>query len=262
MTGDFGQVYVMDWGIARHLESANKPEGPSESSQEGFIGTPSYMAPEQLGRGIGMDHRTDVFLLGGLLYAIITGCPPYQGGNVWEVTDKAYRCDFPPPSAIAGERVPLELEKIVMRAMAEDPADRYPTVERLQQDVDRFLRGNWHLPMRTYSPGSDIVSEDEQGDEAFIIVEGRCRVLTGSGDDVVVLRELRAGDVFGETAVISEKPRTATIRALDEVTVMVVTSDLLSSALGLNSWIGPFVKALAERFREVDARLRALESNR
>jgi serine/threonine-protein kinase len=70
------------------------------------------------------------------------------------------------------------------------------------------------------------------------------------------------GDVFGETAVFSKKPRTASVKALTDVVLLVVTGDILSSALGLNFWMGSFVKALADRFREVDERLRQVEQEK
>lgn len=274
MVGDFGQVYVMDWGIARKTAPKNEVgEGGSKSvrvsrppdqeidEQGALIGTPNFMAPEQVHHDPRkVDSRTDVFALGALLYAIITGSAPYTGPTVRAIAVKALVCDFPIPSVLVGDRVPMELELILLRAMAEDPADRYQTVASLQRDVERFLRGTWHLPTRTFRPGDVIVAEGDQGDEAYIIVEGRCRVLKKAGNDVALLRELRAGDVFGETAVLSEKPRTASVEAIDDVMVMVVTRESMGAALGLNAWVGPFIRALAERFREVDGRLRELES--
>ena len=70
------------------------------------------------------------------------------------------------------------------------------------------------------------------------------------------------GDVFGETAVFSEGPRTASVKARTDVVLLVVTGEALSQAVGLNSWMGAFVRALADRFRETDERLRALENER
>ena len=67
------------------------------------------------------------------------------------------------------------------------------------------------------------------------------------------------GESSGETAVLTEKPRSASVKAVTDVVLVVVTRDVMSSALGLNSWMGAFVKALADRFREVDARLRVHE---
>jgi serine/threonine-protein kinase len=73
----------------------------------------------------------------------------------------------------------------------------------------------------------------------------------------VVLRELGPGDVFGETAVFSDEPRSATVEAVEALVVRVVNRETLSQTLGLQTWAGEFVKTLAERFREADRRARA-----
>ena len=65
--------------------------------------------------------------------------------------------------------------------------------------------------------------------------------------------------MFGETAVFSDKPRSASVKAVTDVVLMVVTKSALTNALGLNMWMGRFVKALADRFRDVDERLRQIE---
>ena len=75
----------------------------------------------------------------------------------------------------------------------------------------------------------------------------------------ITLRIMGPGDVFGETAVFSDKPRTASVKAVTDVVLLVVTREILSNAVGLTSWVGSFVRALADRFREVDERLRASE---
>jgi len=144
--------------------------------------------------------------------------------------------------------------------MAPDPADRYPTVSDLRRDLERFLRGAWHLPTRTFPAGADVVTEGEEGDAAYLLVDGRCTVHKRAAGDEVELRRLGPGDVFGETAIFSAAPRTATVRALDDVTVTVVDRESLATGVGLDSWGGRFVRALADRFREVDDRLRRLEA--
>jgi CRP-like cAMP-binding protein len=70
---------------------------------------------------------------------------------------------------------------------------------------------------------------------------------------------LGAGDVIGETAFISDEPRATSIRALTDVVVMVITGETLSSALGVNCWMGNFVNAFADRFRELEERVRELD---
>ena len=67
------------------------------------------------------------------------------------------------------------------------------------------------------------------------------------------------GEVFGETAVFTDKPRTASVKALTDVVLVVVTSEVLGRAVGINSWMGAFVKALADRFRQADDRVRVVE---
>jgi serine/threonine-protein kinase len=170
---------------------------------------------------------------------------------------------MPPPPIVAPERlapgIPLELSRISMHAMAYDPADRYASVTELKRDVEHFQRGAWHLPRTSLPAGTVIVKEGEPGHTAYVIERGRCVAYRTEGSTEIELRVMGPGEVFGETAVFSDKPRTANVRALTDVDLLVVTSEVLSQAVGLNSWMGAFVKALAERFREADERLRVLE---
>ena len=75
----------------------------------------------------------------------------------------------------------------------------------------------------------------------------------------VVLRELGPGDVFGETAVFSDEPRSATVEATEPLVVRVVTRETLTQSLGLQTWTAELIKTLAERFREADRRARDLD---
>jgi serine/threonine-protein kinase len=267
MISDFGQVYVMDWGVARSAprsseSGANEAEGAKSSEPQGaLIGTPSYMAPEQLrGDNDQVDERTDVFALGATLYQILTGQPPRLPHSVHAIVRSRTPVPIPAPEEVAqGGVVPAELSRIAQRAMSSDAADRYGSADEFKSDVERFLRGSWHLPRVRFAAGAVIVSEGEPGQSAYIITEGQCCAYRSGEGGETVLRQMGPGDVFGETAVFSKKPRTASVKAATDVELMVVTSDLLSNALGLNRWMGSFVRALAERFREVDERLRQLE---
>ena len=274
MVGEFGQVYVMDWGVARLL---GRPPGAADDAPAvsvtrqvdtweldapgAVIGTPSYMAPEQVsGEHHETDQRTDVFALGGTLYHVLTGRPPYVGRNYYNLLVQALNCEPEPPEKVVTDGlVPPGLARIAMKAMSQDPADRYPSVGAMQKELERFLRGAWHLPTQTFGPGERIVTEGEQGDAAYIITEGSCVVRKRSGDGEVELRRMGPGDVFGEIAIFSATTRTATVEAADEVTVMVVDRDALTARLELNSWMGRFVRALADRFQEVEDKLRRLE---
>jgi serine/threonine-protein kinase len=268
MISDFGQVYVMDWGVARSAPKSSEPrsserEEPQSSDPPGaLIGTPSYMAPEQLrGENDQVDERTDVFALGATLYQMLTGQPPRLPHSVHAVVRNRMPVPIPPPEEIVKDgMVPAELSRIAQKAMSADAADRYASVNSFRSDVERFLRGAWHLPRVRFAPGAVIVTEGEPGETAYIITEGQCHAYRDEDGVETVLRTMGPGDVFGETAVLSRKPRTASVKAVTEVELMVVTSELLASALGLNQWMGAFVRALADRFRDVDERLHQAEN--
>ncbi len=259
MLGPFGQVYVVDWGIARYRPGPEQPVLLQTSSpRSASTGTPAYMSPEQALRlEPHISELTDVFLLGGMLYEILTGHRPHGGQTLVAVLTAAIRGAITPPAERAPNRsIPPALAVIAMKAVATRPEDRYGSVLDLQRDVVAFQRGEERAPRRTYETGSVVIREGEPGDEAFVIVSGRCVVTATSEGRRVVLRELGPGDVFGETAVFSDEPRSATVEATQTMVVRVVTGETLSQTLGLQTWTGEFVKALADRFREADRRAR------
>ena len=259
MLGPFGQVYVVDWGIARYRPGPEQPVLLKTSATgNASTGTPAYMSPEQALRiEPHISELTDVFLLGGMLYEIVTGQRPHPGQTLVEVLTAAIRGVLVPPTDRTPRRsIPPALAAIAMKAMATRPEDRYPSVLDLQRDVVAFQRGEERAPRRSYDRGRVVIREGEPGDEAFVIVSGRCVVTAMSEGKRVVLRELGPGDVFGETAVFSDEPRSATVEATETLVVRVVTGETLSQTLGLQTWAGEFIKALADRFREADRRAR------
>ncbi len=275
MVGEFGQVYLMDWGIARvtgeaetsvRLSRANTPTPEDDGDApppDTIVGTPRYMAPEQAeGRHDLIDERTDVFALGATLYQILTGRPPYRATSYYMVLVEATKCEIAPPEQVAGGPVPQGLARIALKAMSRNHAERYQTVSEMQREIEAFARGSWHLPTRFYPAGTRIVAQDELREEAYILAEGRCEVLRYVDGQRIVVRELGPGEVFGELAILTRKPRNAHVDAITDCRLMVVTRDTLEEAIGLNSWVGRFVRALAERFRDLDGELQSLEAER
>jgi serine/threonine-protein kinase len=278
MVGEFGQVYLTDWGIARLVASeaapgsvpdlreaaaATNPAAPggtaASPTDNSVIGTPCYMSPEQArGDRARLDARSDVFLMGALLYEVLTRRPPYAAQDRIETLSLAAACAFPAPRKVAGDgAIPPELERIVLRAMAKDPASRYPHVRALKDDLVQFLRGGAEFPRRTFGPGEAIVREGEPGDAAYIIVSGRCEVRQQIGGAAHVVRELGAGAVFGEMAILSAGPRTATVAAVEPTTVLVVTQAALEQEMAaLKPWMATLLKSVASKFRDVDTRNR------
>jgi CRP-like cAMP-binding protein len=93
-----------------------------------------------------------------------------------------------------------------------------------------------------------------------MIVSGDCDVFQESGGVRHHLRRMTTGDVFGEMAILTDAPRTATVVATSDVTVKVVTADAFDRELSTRTWAGRFVRAIAERFRDIDGRLAAVRS--
>jgi TolB-like protein len=132
-----GHAVVADFGVAKALVSGQRAEpaepagDPSALTQAGFaIGTPNYMAPEQ---ATGRDHvnaRADQYSLGCVLYELLAGNPPFTGGSAQSVVARNMTAPRPHVGKVRQE-VPDPLEDVIIRAMAIDPADRYPDMTAL-----------------------------------------------------------------------------------------------------------------------------------
>jgi serine/threonine-protein kinase len=259
MVADFGQTYLMDWGLARLTRTRPASGSRAQMEAPGPVGTPTHMAPEQArGNPQEMDERSDVFGLGAILYEIVSGKLPY--GDARDVDTVLKRAEagkvVPIDVACMGIGVSKRIRTIVDRAVAPKPEDRYESVVELQADVRNFLRGGLHLPRRVFPPGSVIIREGDVGDAAYMIVSGRCKVSRRVGSQHEALGTMSAGDVFGEMALLLEEPRAATIEAEDTVTVLVLDQRTLSAGLGADGWTGALVRALAQRFRDLEQKVR------
>jgi serine/threonine protein kinase len=148
LLGADGEVLVADWGLAKLVGREDPPAvGVSERADVGathtgtVMGTPAYMAPEQVqGLAQQIDARTDVYVLGSVLFEILTGQVPHAGRPLPEVLERVGK--GPPPRARSvNPAVPPALDAICAKAMAHAQADRYPSAAELGRDVERWLAG-------------------------------------------------------------------------------------------------------------------------
>jgi serine/threonine-protein kinase len=126
-----GSLRVMDFGIA-------KAAGLRRLTFTGFspaMGTPDYMAPEQV-KGKRGDERTDIYSLGAILYEMVTGCPPFEGANPYMIMNARLAGDPVAPRKRNPE-VPPEVEEIVLHAMEQNPLDRYPSAAAMKAELDK-----------------------------------------------------------------------------------------------------------------------------
>ena len=146
--GEFGEVIVLDWGLAKVMNegeaeaNANNvlQESSAESTQDGaIIGTPSFMSPEQaIGQNNRVGPRSDIYSLGVILYEILTGQTPFKSDDLRELLKQVVSTQPLPPTKIAAT-VPGPLEAVCLKALAKKPEDRYGSARELADEVRRFL---------------------------------------------------------------------------------------------------------------------------
>jgi serine/threonine protein kinase/Tfp pilus assembly protein PilF len=135
-----GQVKVLDFGLAKQLNEEHSAADPNartllatHTRSDIVVGTPLYLSPEQA-RGAAVDGRSDLFALGALLYECIAGTPAFSGASVIEIGAQILHVDPPPPSAI-NPRVPKELDRIALKALAKNVEARYQSAAEIIKDL-------------------------------------------------------------------------------------------------------------------------------
>ena len=143
MIADQGEVKVLDFGLAKQLDeefSDDTTHGArtplsARTRSDVVIGTPLYFSPEQA-RGAQVDGRSDLFALGALLYECVAGRPAFSGANVIEIGAQVLHLDPPPPSRF-NSRVPSELDRLTLKALAKKPEERFQTAGEFAAELAR-----------------------------------------------------------------------------------------------------------------------------
>jgi serine/threonine-protein kinase len=144
LLGDFGEVYLADWGLAKltgdtSIEIHRPSSSPPTATDSG--GTPGYMAPEVVrGDWATVDHRADLFALGVVLYEVLCGKAPFDAPTVDGILKATARCHPVAPTA-AAPGCPLLLEDLCLSLLAKDPACRPSSAEEVAQRIEEFLEG-------------------------------------------------------------------------------------------------------------------------
>jgi eukaryotic-like serine/threonine-protein kinase len=159
MVGQFGEVLVMDWGVAKvvgqeqdqdrsFVPGSEPPSIDSSGTQPGtIVGTLAYMSPEQAaGKSNSVGTETDIYSLGAILYFILTGRPPFDIGTAEEIRRKILETSPTPPRRL-NPKVSRTIEAITFKAMARAAEARYTSAQLLSADVAQFLDG---LPVSAY----------------------------------------------------------------------------------------------------------------
>lgn len=174
MIGPFGEVMVMDWGLAKvftkdadpsdsvDLDAIDDEELTNATIDGAIVGTPVYMPPEQaLGKVSQLDARSDIYSIGALIYEFVSLRSPFSGKTVVDVLRKVIKED---PTLVDHHKnkyqgaVPVEISYIVDTAMQKDPEQRYQSVEELKEEIEKYLEGRFdvrcpHTALKRFSFG-------------------------------------------------------------------------------------------------------------
>ena len=226
------ETTILDLGLAkfRHLHSA------SITQTGATIGTAEYMSPEQ-GKGLWVDHRSDLYSLGVILYEILMDAPPFSGQNPISVIMKHIR-ESPPPMGEAQVEVPEQTQEIVLKLLAKEPVDRYQSAEELVQALNGVASSGFVLP------------DDEQRDvhrkvmrPQFVGRESEMKTLRA------VLRDVQAGEQ--RVILISGEAGVGKSRLVEELLGDALIHDFLCLKGAGQEEGGQIYGALVEAFQRV-----------
>jgi len=274
-------VRISDFGLALNVGA--------ETTQITGVGSPAYMSPEQIREEL-VDHRTDLYSLGVVMYQLLTGVLPFRGTTKFNMIYQITQADAPPPSAVR-RTVPASLDRIVRRAMQKDPAKRYHSGDEFAEDLVAALRAGlgaaqgesfgdadkfallralrffaafadqelWEVVKigvwERMRAGSVAVREGDAGDFFCLVIEGEMRVTKNDR----TISVLGPGESFGEMAYLSASghERGATVMAAaDSRIVRIRVADLEGTSISCRSKFDrAFIGILVDRLNFANTRL-------
>jgi tRNA A-37 threonylcarbamoyl transferase component Bud32 len=264
-----------------------------ETTQVSAIGSPAYMSPQQV-KEHPLDHRTDIYSVGVVMYHLLTGRLPFQASNNFSLIYQITNVDPQPPSSYRPE-IPAAVDEIVRRAMAKDLDDRYATWEAFSLDLAEVFRGEpiaaagarerdyadsdkfetlralpffatfsdaeiWEVARistwRGAKAGETLMKEGETGRHFCILAEGQVKI-TKRGK---LLNVLQKGECFGEMAYLQksgEQHRVADVTVMTEAKIVSVPTDKLDAASEAcrHKFDRAFMAMLVERLMMANIRL-------
>lgn len=146
MITDDGSVFVTDFGLARMVQA-----GESTLSQDMMVGTPQYISPEQAQGVSDLDQRTDIYSLGVVLYEMLTGRVPFSADTPFATVHDHIYTPLPMPSSV-NPNIEPDVERMLLKALAKDPNDRFATVDELLQALEFTMGQQLTVASKTKKP--------------------------------------------------------------------------------------------------------------
>lgn len=280
VAGDEHDVKITDFGAAISTSS--------NTTQVAGIGSPAYMSPQQV-KEHPLDHRTDIYSLGVVMYQMLTGQLPFQASNNFSMIYQIVNTEPSPPASLRPE-LPRSLDYIVRKAMAKDIDERYQEWEQFSLDLAEAFRNEnmegseegfadsekfntlralpffrhfndveiWEVcrfsQWEALPPGQIIMREGEEGEYFCILASGQVKVTRRNK----LLNILDAGECVGEMAYLSEeKRRGADVSTMADSKIITVPTASLGSASDAcrHQFDRAFLSILVERLNMANVRL-------
>jgi len=281
-----GDIKISDFGAALFTS------GEQTRTQVSGVGSPAYMSPQQV-REMPLNHQTDIYSLGVVMYQLLTGRLPFQASNNFSMVYQITHVDPPPPSDFRRD-IPANLDAVVARAMQKDLTARYASWEEFSHDLAQAFRNKrlkarerdfadtekyetlrglpffadfsdveiWEIVRFSdwdqVSPDTVIMKDGEPGDYFCFLAEGEVRIAKRGR----ILGILTPGDCFGEMAVISKTSgsRNADVVAQTSAKIITIRGDALRQASEVcrMHFYAAFLEVLANRLALANARLAAV----
>ena len=272
MIGNYGEVWIMDWGTARlhdydkYRESLKQESDSTElidyqhEADNLFIGTPKYMSPEQTSRRRDqLNYASDIFSVGVIFYQMLTGIHPFKGSNFEDLVDKI--CHWNPPgTSEINPDVPINLSRICTKMIKKDLDERYESFSEVIKDIDEYQNSAAGFPTRTFEAGEVIFREGKPSEYVCIVVTGCVGISMNIDGTHTTIARLGSNEPFGELAALTGVPRTATATALEKSVVRIIRKeDINEEVKKLSPWVGGIVQSLTTRFIDINEKLIRLE---
>ena len=291
MLDDQGDIRITDFGAAMKIDAdpqATQVTTGVQSEEEGIVGSPAYMSPEQI-LGEPLNHQTDIYSLGMVMYRLLTGRMPYTGETAMELAVAVVNATPHPPSAHRPE-IPELVEQIVLRALEKDKSRRYPKWMDFCRDLSQafeLLKSEEHdttdtekfealqtlpffgdfedaalwevLKVSTWheiEEGTAILREGEEGDSIFVLVDGVLEV-TVQGKPV---GQIRRGDCFGEMSYFGSKAaktRSSTVTAKSDCDAIEISAPGMKGAPDRvqAAFVNAVMRVLVARIEQANQRM-------
>ncbi len=277
-----GDIKISDFGAALLASS--------DRTQVSGVGSPAYMSPQQV-RELPLNHQTDIFSLGVVLYQLLTGRLPFQGSNSYSIVHQITSVEALPPSVFRRD-VPPSIDAIVDRAMQKELSLRYASWEEFSHDLAQAFR-NKQLKQRQRSfadsekfqtlrqlpffadfsdvelwevvrfsdwemvaPQTTFMRDGDRGDNFCFLADGEVKVVKRGR----VLSTLGPGDCFGEMAVLGRRTRGADVVTLTDAKIVSIRGEALQQASEVcrMHFYSGFLKVIANRLNAANTRLAAV----